>query len=35
MALAEGPGLEEPVQPLQPAAEVDRVCSVDILMNTV
>jgi len=31
-AWLEGPALEEAVQPVEPAAEVDRECSVDILV---
>ena len=31
LTLLEHPALEEAVQPLEPAAEVDRECSVDIL----
>ena len=32
LACLEGPALEEVVRPLEPAAEVDRQCSVDILV---
>ena len=31
-AWLEGPALKEAVRPLEPAAEVDRECSVDILI---
>jgi len=31
-AWLEGPALEEVVQPLEPAAEVNQQCSVDILV---
>ena len=34
-AWLEDPSVEDPAQPLQPAAEIDCVCSVGILISTV